>query len=116
MKYIKSYEKAKAKHSNISKMYWALPTDERYLESLRKINVSESLIVFFLNHNQNKYIYISYDSTDIQPWSWMPLFYQEKEGSDWYDSNDYKFYGYINMTEDEIEEFEMKKKIVKYNL
>lgn len=117
MKYIKKYE-------NLGiKKFWLLPTDKRFEKALNTINCELSKKRIFLNDKNNmrmnKYAYVCVDFEGVVPsWGWMPQYKDHNliDSKEWFIDNGYIDFGYIGLTKKEIEKFEMKKNIVKYNL
>lgn len=101
MKYIKLYESF-IENNNTDKMYWLLPTDERYEHSLLKINCENSGMLSILKrqaYNQ-KYIFIGYNKKGENRWGWVN--YNDKLTCDFYENKGYKFGGTVNIPDYEI--------------
>ena len=92
------------------KKFWLVPTDERFVPSLKKLKCSKSFINYQSN-NENiqltKYVYVGVGNRVTgDDWSWSD--YSEGGKKAFIDLN-YKYMGTIN-----IEDYEFK--IDKYNL
>lgn len=116
MNHIQQFEK----FDFCKKQYWMVPTDERFEESAKKIGFDSQIFEFdndgptFREMIESyEYIFISFYKClfEKKQWYWTTLQkVQELE------TDDYKFMGYINMTPDEIEEYELSIEVKKYNL
>jgi len=110
MKYIKTFEAVDYK------IYWLIPTDERFKDSLKKINCSKYYLKTIsgvrdsekkLNHD---YMFVGYSEgvNDMNlGWGWNVYIGKIKDA--WYEEHGYKFGGTINIPEFEFE-------IKKYNI
>ncbi len=102
MKYLKQFEK------NNQKMYWLLPTDNRFKKSLIQINCTERKIRSLLDSSslkEHKYVFIGYDKTNYDSnidfkWGWNE--YRNKMTDDYYENNNFKFMGTVNIDESEL--------------
>lgn len=103
MKYIKSYEQQNIQPQ--PKSYWMLPTDERFLKSLKEIGCTNDALYelsfklnYIKNHHNinNKYIFISYNNYPIG-WAWMPF-----DRKDFFEDANYKYMGAVNIPEYEL--------------
>jgi hypothetical protein len=118
MKYIKLYE------NRNEKLYWLIPTDDRFEDSLKKIkcakSYSEGLLKSVHQYTRksddpnfdNKYMFIGYNGKSrvkhsSSKWGWNP--YYGKLYDSYYEEEGYKFAGMVN-----IEEYELTAN--KYNL
>ena len=116
--------------------YWLVPTDSRFESSIRQVCDDERWISTLINNrrifhdiegypklhsdierNNSDYIFISQNSeTDSwNQWGWN-TFENESIINDYYESNGYKFSGYLGLTPEEINILEFKNKIKNYNL
>jgi len=104
MKYIKKFEKYS------QKMYWLIPTDKRFKKSLKQLNFSIEKIKGFSNSKEIKkhnYIFVGYNpnlnsnNNNIDDYNWGWNRYRGKPTEDYYEDNNYKFMGNINIDESE---------------
>lgn len=122
MKYIRLYEETILEPKNHKfgnklyyKIYWLLPTDDRFKDSLNKINCNKEYIRDLLTspvYRENLFIFIGYDGStsainDRVRWGWCA--YEGTLKNEFYEEERYKFGGAIN-----IEDYELKAN--KYNL
>jgi hypothetical protein len=108
MKYIKTFERF-----NLKK-FWLVPTDERFVKSLKDLGCSKSFIKYQSNNKNiqlTKYVYVGIGNrVSTDDWSWAPDDIGEKE------FRNYTYMGTINLTEDEEMELKAIIHMSKYNL
>ena len=90
------------------KIYWLIPTDERLIDSLEKIKCNKKYMSMVLRnpiYRKFPYIFIGYDGS--QPaihlenrWGWCE--YEGELTCDYYETEEYKFGGPINIHESEL--------------
>ena len=114
MKYIKTFE------HKITKKYWLVPTDDRFLKSLEKIKCDSKYIKILLSPRvrdrlakyKKPFAFIGYNSFDADGlntgWSWDK--YEENILNQWYEERGYKFMGTVNM------DYELEIIANKYNI
>jgi hypothetical protein len=104
MKYIKTYE------SRNEKLYWLVPTDDRFEDSLKKIKCPKDVIYGMLNgiiSDNNKYIFIRYNGKEISmilaanKWGFNP--YKGELYDPFYEKEGYRFVGMVNIDEYELD-------------
>ena len=104
MKYLKMFEDKLYNES----VYWLLPTDDRFEKSLMKIKCPVNRIILFLNNYniKTKYIFVGYNANrviyDVSNWNWGWERYRGYDNCDFYEENNYKFMGTINIDESEL--------------
>ena len=97
MKYIKTFEY----DINTNSMYWLVPTDDRFENSLKQIECPDEKIELFLTNNEIKkydYIFIDYSYDN---WGWND--YHGKMLDEYYENRNYKFMGTINIDYNDID-------------
>lgn len=105
MKHIKHFE-YKLYHQDV---YWLVPTDERGIPALNSIGCDKYEYLKYtlrIGDDLPKYVYISYNHKD-EDWGWMP--YDDPETLEWFNGNNYRFMGTINIPDYELTTY-------KYNL
>jgi len=112
MKYLKKFEGKTYEES----LYWLIPTDNRFIESLKKIKCSPKYMDIFNGNyckaRSYKYVFIGYSIVDtVEPWGWNS--YYEEMSDNYFKKNGYIFMGNVNIDDGEIELSEV---INKYNL
>jgi hypothetical protein len=112
MKYLKRFE---AKTHDES-LYWLIPTDDRFRESLKEIKCSSNYMNILNGDSckarKYKYVFIGYSIVDnIEPWGWNS--YSDEMVDRYFEKNGYKFMGTVNILDGEIELSEV---VNKYNL
>jgi len=113
MKYIKMFElfepeEYKLDNKYYYKIYWLLPTDERFEDSLKKIKCDSKYMKSILQakiYKKSPYIFVGYDGSSTvkylsSRWGWVG--YNGELISDYYEEEGYKFGGTINMHESEL--------------
>ena len=121
MKYIKKFEN----HEYIGE-FWLIRTDKPYMElSLHKIGATQSEIERFnlsSTYKLHDKIYISMrynfvngviDGLNNDNCGWMP---GDANGDFFYIKNKFNYMGEVIITDEDIEEYSIKKNIEKYNL
>lgn len=121
MKYIKKFE-----NNEYDGEFWLMRTDAPYLEiSLQIIGVSQSEIKQIIYSKRIKksdkcYISMRYNIVDGKivglnndKWSWMP---GDSNGKRWYINERLNYMGEVIVTDEDIEEYNLKKDAEKYNL
>jgi len=121
MKHIKAFEKNHSAYSYKKQLYWLLPTDDRFADSLKQIDCRKPRkFEYFDGHNDDKYVFICFknysmtmpsktDTNDERgtQWSWMP--YEGKEYCEYLESKGYKYAGKVNIPDYELT-------VINYNL
>ena len=103
MKYIKIFEDVFDSNLYDSCRHWLMSTDERFEDSLRQIKCSENRIKGFLSNRSinSKYIFIGYNpnrgNVEDDKWGWTE--YEDNLTDNFYEINNYKFMGTVNMNE-----------------
>lgn len=125
MKHLKTFERFEVLH----KQYWMIPTDERFEDAADKIGFvypqednksrfawGDDEIGFRRIIQNHKFIFVSFYKTRINlldigkpQWDWT-------HNATTLEEDNYKFMGYVNMTQDEIEDYESRIEAKKYNL
>ena len=87
--------------------YWLLPTDERFEDSLKKINCPEYIMKLRFLHNHElrdgfKYAFIGCEtnSSHYSDWGWNT--YKGELSDEYYEECKYKFKGLVNIEEHEL--------------
>jgi len=107
MKHIKIFEDLFDNNLYDTRRYWLLPTDERFKKSLKKIKCTKDRTREFLINEQIKdmYVFIGYNpergNTESDKWGWDKYFEYYNDG--FYEKNDYKFMGKININDYELD-------------
>ena len=104
MKYIKKFENKR----NSKRKYWLLPTDDRFVKSLKQINCTDRKIRGFLDSSslkECKYIFVGYDNSNNNfnvddKWGWNE--HKNKLTDNYYEDNNYKFMGIVNIDDSEL--------------
>jgi hypothetical protein len=108
--------------------YWKIRTDRPYLEiSLDKLNLPEKQQKYILN-NPNittknfdgevlKYVYIPDSTPDVENYyaSWNPC-RDEKKGNKNFNESGYVYKGELEITQKDIDDYNVAKGIVKFNI
>lgn len=104
MEYIKMFE------NHNKKYYWRIRVEEPYFSiSINKLNLSKNQKDYLLDNNlirKEKYIYIS----DYYAYSWI------KDKSNSYKNSGYIYKGDVEVTPEDIQNWEISKDLEKYNL
>ena len=104
MKYLRLFEELNIIGEEHLKIYWLIPTDERFEDSLNKINCSEHYrkIILSVRDKDTGYMFVGYDegfkkSDFCLGWGWN--WYEGEVKNAWYEQHDYIFGGIINIPE-----------------
>jgi len=113
MKYIKKFEGIIDPNIDRSQKFWLVRTDSPYFEiSLNKMNKSDDEIQRFLNNQYRKDNAKLYIPINDYEGSWN----SERTGKNSYTQDGFEYQGEMEVTPEEIEEWNMKNSIKKYNL
>lgn len=94
--------------------YWLVPTDERFVPSLKELGCSKAFIDY-QRKNENiqltKYVYVGIGNrVSTDDWSWSP----DDIGK--YEFRNYTYMGTINLTKEEKFELDLIESRKKFNL
>jgi hypothetical protein len=105
MKYLRTFED----YEEDGNYYWLIPTDKRYMKSLRDIGCYDDTFLNYDFTTTAAYIYVSFSSG----WQFMPYGTRSIE---YYKSKGREYGGAKNLTKDELEFLEILKVGDKYNI
>lgn len=113
MKHIKTFEGIIDPNIDHSKKFWLVRTDSPYLEiSLNKMNKTKDEIIRFLNNKLIKHHEKIYIPINDYEGSWNgPL-----TGGTSYKEEGFEYKGEMEVTSEEIEDWNIKNAVKKYNL
>jgi hypothetical protein len=116
MKHLKTFEDIKLDDY----MYWTANPKNRFDVVMHKLNMCEENVeVFNLLLSDDKFDFRKRDKVCIvynKYNNWFSWDEFSKKTLDWLDSQRYKYMGFLNVTPEDIEQYEIEKQIKNYNL